>query len=101
MPGAGYATKRVHFANDLFFDEARAFIDRSKDRPFFLELALTVPHANNERARALGDGQEVPDYGPYADKDWPEPQKGHAAMISRLDRDVGRLLTRLKELGLA
>ena len=98
-PGAGYATARVQYANDLFFDEARAFIDRSRDRPFFLFLSLTVPHANNERARALGDGQEVPDYGPYASKDWADPLKGQAAMITRMDRRVGELLAQLKRLG--
>jgi arylsulfatase A-like enzyme len=43
---------------------------------------------------------EVPSLGDYAELDWPEPQKGHAAMISRLDADVGRLLARLGELGL-
>jgi arylsulfatase A-like enzyme len=43
---------------------------------------------------------EVPDYGIYADKDWPEPQKGHAAMITRLDRSVGRLVQKLKDLGI-
>jgi uncharacterized sulfatase len=43
---------------------------------------------------------EVPDRGEYANLDWPEPQKGHAAMISRMDRDVGRLLDKLKELGI-
>jgi arylsulfatase A-like enzyme len=99
-PGAGYATRRVQYAGDLFFEEARAFIDRSKGRPFFLELALTVPHANNERARALGDGQEVPDYGPYASKPWADPLKGQAAMITRMDRQVGELLAQLKRLGL-
>ena len=99
-PGAGYATRRVQYAGDLFFDEARAFIQRSKDRPFFLELALTVPHANNERARALGDGQEVPDYGPYASKDWPAPLKGQAAMITRMDRKIGELIAQLKQLGI-
>jgi arylsulfatase A-like enzyme len=100
VPGAGYATRRVQYANDLFFDEARAFVERSKDRPFFLFLSLTVPHANNERARALGDGQEVPDYGPYADKDWPAPLKGQAAMITRMDHGVGELMAQLKRLGL-
>jgi arylsulfatase A-like enzyme len=100
VPGAGYATKRVQYANDLFFAEARAFLERSKDRPFLLELALTVPHANNERARALGDGQEVPDYGPYAAKDWADPLKGQAAMITRMDRQVGELLAHLKKLRL-
>jgi arylsulfatase A-like enzyme len=99
-PGAGYATRRVQYAGDLFFDEARAFIQRSKDRPFFLELALTVPHANNERARTLGDGQEVPDYGPYASKAWADPLKGQAAMITRMDRQIGDLLAQLTQLGI-
>jgi arylsulfatase A-like enzyme len=99
-PGAGYATQRVQYANDLFFDEARAFIDRSRHRAFFLFLSLTVPHANNERARALGDGQEVPDYDPYASKDWADPLKGQAAMITRMDRGIGDLLAHLKGLGL-
>ncbi|HOV78406.1 MAG TPA: sulfatase-like hydrolase/transferase, partial [Sedimentisphaerales bacterium] len=39
-------------------------------------------------------------YGPYANRDWPNPQKGHAAMITRMDRDIGRLFDRLKALGL-
>ena len=100
VPGAGYATRRVQYANDLFFAEARAFLDRSRSRPFFLFLSLTVPHANNERARALGDGQEVPDYGPYAAKDWAGPLKGQAAMITRMDSQVGDLLAQVKRLGI-
>jgi len=59
-----------------------------------------VPHANNERARTLGDGQEVPDYGPYTARDWADPLKGQAAMITRMDRQVDGLLTQLKQLGL-
>jgi len=43
---------------------------------------------------------EVPDYGIYKDKDWPEPQKGHAAMITRLDRDISRLFAKLQVRGL-
>ncbi|MBA7478613.1 N-acetylgalactosamine-6-O-sulfatase [subsurface metagenome] len=43
---------------------------------------------------------EVPDLGIYKDKDWPEPEKGKAAMISRLDSDIGRILNRLKALGI-
>jgi arylsulfatase A-like enzyme len=43
---------------------------------------------------------EVPDYGIYKDKDWPEPQKGHAAMITRMDGDIGKLFAKLRELGL-
>jgi len=100
VAGTGYATQRVVYASDLFFDEARDFIARSKTRPFFLYLALTVPHANNERARVLGDGQEVPSYGPYSDQPWPDAQKGQAAMITRMDDRVGDLIGQLKTLGL-
>ena len=48
-----------------------------------------------------GDGAEVPDYGPYATKDWPDQDKGQAAMITRMDGDVGRLLDSLQTLGIA
>ena len=99
--GAGYATDAVHFADDLFVEESLKFVDENRDRPFFLYWSPVIPHANNERARLLGDGAQVPDYGPYADKDWPPQDKGQAAMISRLDGYVGRMLEQLKKLGLA
>jgi arylsulfatase A-like enzyme len=99
--GTGYATKRIAYANDLFFADAQAFIAQPRSQPFFLYLALTTPHANGERANALGDGNEVPDYAPYADRPWNDSQKGHAAMITRMDRQIGDLLARLQALGLA
>jgi arylsulfatase A-like enzyme len=99
--GAGYATDAVHFADDLFVEESLKFVDENRDRPFFLYWSPVIPHANNERARLLGDGAQVPDYGPYADKDWPPQDKGQAAMISRLDGYVGRMLDHLQKLGLA
>lgn len=98
--GAGYATKMEKFADDLFAEESLRFVERNKDRPFFLYWSMVVPHANNERAGALGDGADVPDYGPYAESNWPKPDKGQAAMITRLDSYVGRMLAKLKELGL-
>jgi len=98
--GAGYATHRIEYANDLFFAESEAFLEKNRASPFFLFLSLTVPHANNERSRALGDGQEVPDYGRYAKEKWPDAVKGQAAMITRMDAGIGRLLGRLRELGI-
>jgi arylsulfatase A-like enzyme len=95
-PG-GVATKRVEYSHDLFAEDALSFVEKNKDNPFFLYLALTIPHANNE---AGNEGMEVPSLEPYTDKDWPEPQKGHAAMITRMDGDVGRLMAKLKELEL-
>lgn len=98
--GAGYATQALAYADDLFADECLKFVEQHRQRPFFLCWCPVVPHANNERTRALKDGAEVPDYGPYADRDWPNPDKGQAAMITRLDGQVGRLLDHLQALGL-
>jgi arylsulfatase A-like enzyme len=99
--GAGYATDAVHYADDLFTDDALKFVTENKQQPFFLYWSMVIPHANNERGKILGDGAHVPDYGPYADKDWPKQDKGQAAMITRLDGYVGRMLDHLKSLGLA
>jgi arylsulfatase A-like enzyme len=99
--GAGYATKAVQFADDLFAEEAVQFVKSNKDRPFFLYWSMVSPHANNERTKALKDGAEVPDYGIYAQESWPGPDKGHAAMITRLDSHVGRFLDQLDALGLS
>lgn len=99
--GGGYATKAVQFADDLFADEAIKFVTNNKTEPFFLYWSMVIPHANNERTRVLKNGAHVPDFGPYADKDWPDPDKGQAAMISRLDGYVGRMLATLREQGLA
>ncbi len=95
--GAGVATEKVEYSHDLLAAEALKFIEENKAGPFFLYLAVTIPHANNEAGK---QGMEVPAYGIYADKDWPEPEKGRAAMITRLDRDMGRLMKKLKDLGI-
>jgi len=94
-PPGGVATKRVEYSHDLFASEALWFVERHAEAPFFLYLALTIPHANNE---AKNKGMEVPSLAPYGDENWPEAQKGHAAMITRMDGDVGRLMAKLKEL---
>jgi arylsulfatase A-like enzyme len=96
-PPGGVATKRVQYSPDLFTADALEFVTENQHGPFFLYLAYTLPHANNEAGR---NGMEVPSYEPYGDKRWPAPQKGHAAMITRMDRDIGRLLALLKSLGL-
>ena len=95
--GQGVASERIEYSDDLIHREALSFIDRNRERPFFLYLATTLPHANNEAGKK---GMEIPDLGEFKDKDWPEPEKGRAAMIARLDRNVGDVLRRLKDLGL-
>ncbi len=95
----GLASEKIDYAHDLFTREALAFIEK-QTKPFFLFLPYNIPHANNE-ARGFGEhGMEVPDYGIYKEKDWPEAEKGKAAMISRMDRDIGTIFKKLRELGI-
>ncbi len=101
--GRGVAIKRVDYAPDLITDDAVKFIETNKDGAFFLYFALNVPHANNEAGRFSDrpeKGMEVPDFGPFADKDWPGPEKGFAAMLHNIDRDIGRILETLKRSGI-
>ncbi len=101
--GRGGASSEMNeYSHDLFTEEAISFVEQQQI-PFFLYLAYTIPHANNENWVLDRHGMEVPgfDYGIYNDKDWPDPQKGHAAMITRMDRDIGQLMEKLQELGIA
>lgn len=111
---AGIATKRLDYSHDMIVDASLEFIEKNKNRPFFLYLAVTIPHANSEAKPQASEkfipkelaghreraGMEVPDAGQYQDKDWPGPVKGYAAMVSRLDGDVGRIMALLKKLGI-
>ena len=94
-----FGTKSRRYAPDLIAERALKFIDSNRANPFFLYLASTIPHANNELGRDTGDGMEVPDYGEFASREWPSQEKGFAAMMARLDRDVGRVLDKLRETG--
>ncbi len=80
--------KREVFSTDLCTEEAMDFIARHKDQRFFLYLAYKTPHSP----------YEAPDLEPYTDEPWPEPEKTYAAMITRLDRCVGKIMQQLRAL---
>ncbi len=82
--------KRRVYSHDLFADATLEFIRAHHDQPFFLYLPWTVPHGDFE----------VPDDAPYSDQPWSQTLKNYAAMITRADRDLGRMMKLLKELGL-
>jgi arylsulfatase A-like enzyme len=96
--------KKDQYVPDLCTAAALSFLRINKPdqfnnyRPFFLYLAYTIPHANNEEGRRTGNGMEVPSDAPYSDQPWPQPEKNKAAMITRLDADIGQLMDKLKEL---
>jgi arylsulfatase A-like enzyme len=93
----GVSSNKATYSPDLFTTDALQFIAENKQRSFFLYLAYTQPHANNE---AGNKGMEVPDLAEYANTNWPDPEKGRAAMIAYMDRDIGRIMAKLKELAL-
>ena len=112
MPeGTGVAKEKQTYVLGEFEKEAMGFMERNKDNPFFLYLALNMPHANNEAGYYLQDGMEVPmiqkdgewvpNYGEFATKDWPTPEKGFAMMMTLIDETVGKVEAKLKELGLS
>jgi len=76
------------YAQNLIADETLKFVREHREGPFFLYYSITLPHGNFE----------IDDQGLYKDKPWTETQKNYAAMVTRLDSDVGRLLTLLNEL---
>lgn len=93
----GHSTNKAVYSNTRFQEKSLEFVEKNKNRPFFLYLPVTLPHANNESQHFGESGMEIPSLGIYANKDWPENQKRHAAMISELDKTVGLIMTKLKE----
>lgn len=94
-----HSTKQVDYSHDLIMEGALEFIEESRAEPFFLYLTLTIPHDNGEAPE--GFRMEVPTLEPYADEQWDRESKAYASMITRMDRDVGRLLDLLDQLDLA
>jgi arylsulfatase len=92
------------FTQDLFEAEGLSFIRAHKDQPFFLYLPFTVPHLaiqvpEDSLAEYRGKFEEKP-YRGKAYQPHETPRAGYAAMVTRMDRSVGRIMDLLKELGL-
>jgi arylsulfatase A-like enzyme len=92
-----YFFQRWTYSHDAFTKEALDFIQQNQNHPFFLYLTYTIPHAFNEGGK---QGMQVPDDAPYSNEPWPQQSKNHAAMITRMDTDVGKLFALLKKLNL-
>lgn len=78
------------YSHDLFTEEAIRYVKEHRDEPFMLFLSYTIPHSRIQ----------VPDLGPYENEDWPDVEKRFASMITRMDRDIGRLMDLLSEMDL-
>ena len=108
------------YVNDLFTEETLQFIERSGDTPFFVYLNYTVPHAElrapaesverfkgrfpetpfvNEKADARQAGATI-DAASLGYRSQPAPRATFAAMIHRMDRDIGRIADSIRARGL-
>jgi arylsulfatase A-like enzyme len=99
------------YTEDLIMDRAVSFLNDNKNNPFFLYLPLTIPHAElrvpdelmkpylNEDGSSKFEPETLfPGRGQYDLQQ--KPRAAFAAMITRLDSDVGRILDLVKKLGL-
>lgn len=101
-----FKTKQGEYTHDVFVNEALHYIEKEQNNPFFLYIALTIPHLE---LTVPEDSKE-----PYLNLGWPERKmntKGHykndsegnttyAGMVSRMDRDLGVLFEKLQEFGI-
>lgn len=94
------------YSADLISDEVLAFIRKSQDQPFFVYWASTVPHValqvpDDSLEEYLGEWEDAPYPGGKGYIPHFKPRAAYAAMITRMDRDVGRAMDLVEELGLS
>lgn len=94
-----------HYSHDLIEGEALDFIRRHKEQPFFLYVPFTIPHLalqvpDDSLAEYLGKWDDPAYDGKNGYLPHPHPRAAYAAMVTRMDRSVGRILQLVKELGL-
>lgn len=94
------------YAPDLLREEALGFLRANAARPFLLVFSTPLPHAaldvpEDSLVEYAGAFEEKPYDGSQGGLAHPKPRAAHAAMIARMDRDVGALLAELERLGVA
>jgi arylsulfatase A len=97
--------KRVTYSQDVITEKALAFIERNAQRPFFCYVPSTLPHwellaPEDSMAQYRGKFPEKSFSRPgtrYADQ--PEMRAAYAAMVTRLDREVGRIVEQVRRVG--
>jgi arylsulfatase A-like enzyme len=76
------------FRTELAFDWMDTKLD--KDKPFFLFMSYRAPHAHERYIH----NKEI-----YSDRGWPDVERRHAAKITLLDKQIGRMLKKLEDMG--
>jgi arylsulfatase A-like enzyme len=99
----GKMVKTKGYIVDVCTDKALAFIDQNKDQPFFCYVPFTTPHspwAAPENDWARFKDKPITQTATLADQEVADETRCALAMIENQDANVGRILTKLKELAL-
>ncbi|MBA3316383.1 MAG: arylsulfatase [Planctomycetota bacterium] len=107
-PGNDRTLQGKTYSQDEFFREAEEFVRANQERPFFLYLPVIVTHLSiqvPEDEPSLAEYRRTIPEEPYEHKSnylkHPTPRAGYAAMVTRMDREIGELLDLLESLELA
>lgn len=86
------------YANSMFTDRSIEFMTRNKNNPFFLYVPYIATHFHIQAPE-----EDVAEHrGKFKDKNPNDPLNAtYAAMVTRLDKEIGRLLKAIDDLGLA
>ncbi len=99
--------QKGQYLPDLYTKAAMNFVVNNQPdtfnryRPFFLLVNYPTPRANAAEAKRAGNGLQVPSDAPYSGEVWPQPEKNRAAMVARLDGDIGKLVEQLQKINQA
>jgi arylsulfatase A len=93
------------FSHDLMEAEALSFIRGHSNEPFFLYVPFTIPHLalqvpDDSLAEYVGKWDEEPYDGSKGYQPHSTPRAAYAAMVTRMDRSVGRISDLIRELDL-
>ncbi len=93
------------YSHDLIEAEALQFIKANQAKPFFLYAPFTIPHValqvpEDSLAEYVGQWDDPAYDGKNGYLPHPHPRAAYAAMVTRMDRSIGRMLALVKELGL-
>ena len=83
--------QKKEYTHDMFTQFALKFIQEHHEKPFFLYIPYCIPHSE----------YEIPSLEPYSEKPWSDDEKAYAAMVTRMDSDVGKIIELLKSLHLS
>ena len=104
--GNNWHEKEGQYAHDSLTSKALSFIENNAEKPFFLYLAFTIPHyeltvpdESKEQYKNLGWEKRMMKPAHYRHDE--EGNVTYAAMVSHMDKDIGRIMELLEEKGIA